>query len=55
MAGTIQSLGFPAKFSQTPGQIKRPAPLLGQHTREVLQELQYSEETIRQLEDNKVI
>ncbi|GED33701.1 CoA transferase [Brevibacillus centrosporus] len=55
LAGTIQSLGFPAKFSQTPGQIKRPAPLLGQHTREVLQELQYSEETIRQLEENKVI
>jgi len=55
LAGTIQSLGFPAKFSQTPGQVRRPAPLLGQHTQEVLRELQYTEETIRQLEEKGVI
>ncbi|MFP3393114.1 CaiB/BaiF CoA transferase family protein [Brevibacillus sp. SIMBA_040] len=55
LGGRIQSLGFPAKMSKTPGQVKRPAPLLGQHTKEVLAELQYSEEKIRVLEENKII
>ncbi|WP_289140929.1 CoA transferase [uncultured Brevibacillus sp.] len=32
-----------------------PAPLLGQHTKEVLAELKYSEEKIRALEENKII
>jgi crotonobetainyl-CoA:carnitine CoA-transferase CaiB-like acyl-CoA transferase len=55
LAGSIKSLGFPAKFSKTPGQIKRPAPYLGQHTKEVLQELEYSEEQIRSLEEKGII
>jgi crotonobetainyl-CoA:carnitine CoA-transferase CaiB-like acyl-CoA transferase len=38
-AGRVKSLGFPAKLSRTPGQIRRPAPTLGQHTDEVLHEL----------------
>ncbi len=29
---------FPVKFSETPGEVNRPAPMLGQHTREVLKE-----------------
>ena len=38
-AGTVQALGIPVKLSATPGTIRRPAPLLGQHTDEILAEL----------------
>jgi len=38
-AGTVYGLGIPVKLSATPGSIRRPAPLLGQHTDEVLAEL----------------
>jgi crotonobetainyl-CoA:carnitine CoA-transferase CaiB-like acyl-CoA transferase len=36
--GTIPQLGPPLHFSDTPGAIRRPPPLLGEHTREVLVE-----------------
>jgi crotonobetainyl-CoA:carnitine CoA-transferase CaiB-like acyl-CoA transferase len=35
-AGTIPQLGSPLAFSATPAAIRRPPPLLGEHTREVL-------------------
>jgi crotonobetainyl-CoA:carnitine CoA-transferase CaiB-like acyl-CoA transferase len=35
-AGLINHIGLPVKMSLTPGQIRRPAPTLGQHTGEVL-------------------
>lgn len=35
-AGATRAIGCPVKFSDTPAQIRRPAPLFGQHTREVL-------------------
>jgi formyl-CoA transferase len=38
-AGTVYGLGIPVKLSATPGSIRRPAPLLGQHTEEILAEL----------------
>ena len=38
-AGTVYGLGIPVKLSETPGSIRRPAPLLGQHTDEILGEL----------------
>jgi crotonobetainyl-CoA:carnitine CoA-transferase CaiB-like acyl-CoA transferase len=38
-AGTVYGLGIPIKLSGTPGSIRRPAPLLGQHTDEILAEL----------------
>lgn len=34
--GDVHTLGMPAKASRSPARIRRPAPLLGQHTREVL-------------------
>jgi formyl-CoA transferase len=37
-AGTVRALGIPVKLSATPGTIRRPAPLLGQHNDEVLRE-----------------
>jgi crotonobetainyl-CoA:carnitine CoA-transferase CaiB-like acyl-CoA transferase len=41
-AGPTKALGCPIHFSETPTQIARAAPLLGEHTREVLGESGYS-------------
>jgi len=41
-AGRTRALGLPVKLSRTPGKVARPAPLLGQHTREVLEEFGFS-------------
>ncbi len=38
-AGEIQVLGTPIKLSDSPGQVRTPPPLLGQHTADVLGEL----------------
>ena len=43
VAGPVQTIGLPVKLSGTPGGIVRPAPVFGQHTREVLAEIGYSE------------
>lgn len=37
--GTVRTLGFPFKMSGTPPMVRRPPPLLGQHTGEVLRAL----------------
>lgn len=44
IAGTMQTIGLPVKFSKTPGGVNSPAPLLGQNTLEVLTEAGYSED-----------
>jgi crotonobetainyl-CoA:carnitine CoA-transferase CaiB-like acyl-CoA transferase len=49
-AGRMKTLGTPVKFSETRGAVRRPAPTLGQHTREVLGELGYSAREIESLE-----
>jgi crotonobetainyl-CoA:carnitine CoA-transferase CaiB-like acyl-CoA transferase len=36
VAGTVKIVGVPVKLSETPGRVREPAPLLGQHTDEVL-------------------
>ncbi|MCZ8235905.1 MAG: CoA transferase [Inhella sp.] len=43
LAGKTQALGCPIHFSATPAQITRPAPLLGQHTRELMKEFGYDD------------
>jgi crotonobetainyl-CoA:carnitine CoA-transferase CaiB-like acyl-CoA transferase len=42
-AGKVKSIGLPIKFSETPGSVTRAAPVLGQHTREVLREHGFSD------------
>lgn len=49
VAGKVQTIGLPVKFSKTPGKVAAPAPLFGQHTREVLAELGYSSDEIEKL------
>jgi crotonobetainyl-CoA:carnitine CoA-transferase CaiB-like acyl-CoA transferase len=45
-AGRTRALGNPLHFSATPGGTTRPAPVLGQDTREVLRESGYSDAEI---------
>ncbi|WP_350274400.1 CoA transferase [Kribbella sp. HUAS MG21] len=37
--GTVTTPGFPYRFSRTPADVRRPAPLVGEHTDELLTEL----------------
>jgi formyl-CoA transferase len=54
-AGPIKALGVPVKLSGTPGAVDRPAPLLGQHTAEILTELGYTEAEQRALRAKGVV
>ena len=54
-AGRIRNIGVPVKLSDTPGAIRRPAPMLGQHTDEVLSEHGYSVEDIVRLRGKGVL
>ncbi len=37
--GNVNTLGFPLKMSETPPRVRRPPPLLGEHTAEILDAL----------------
>jgi crotonobetainyl-CoA:carnitine CoA-transferase CaiB-like acyl-CoA transferase len=54
-AGRMKTLGTPVKFSDTPGEVKLAAPLLGQHTREVLEGLGYSAAEIGKLDEDGAV
>ncbi len=47
--GRHRILGIPVKLSDTPGVVRGPAPLYGQHTEEVLREIGYTAEEARAL------
>jgi len=47
--GEIRALGIPVKMSDTPGSIRHAAPLLGEHTAEVLVEAGFTAEEINAL------
>ncbi len=53
--GTVKLIGIPIKLSETPGQIRRVPPLLGEHTDEVLREAGYSAEEIAWLQRDRVV
>jgi crotonobetainyl-CoA:carnitine CoA-transferase CaiB-like acyl-CoA transferase len=53
--GRIPQLGFPIKFSDTPGSFRTPPPTLGQHTKEVLSSLNYTEQDIARFASAGVI
>jgi formyl-CoA transferase/CoA:oxalate CoA-transferase len=53
--GASNLVGSPINMSATPPKFFRAAPLLGEHTEEVLEGLGYGKETIKELRDSKVI
>jgi CoA:oxalate CoA-transferase len=55
-AGNLRIAGSPFHLSETPGEVRDPAPLLGQHTEEVLLEvLEYPRQRVRELIEEKVV
>jgi formyl-CoA transferase/CoA:oxalate CoA-transferase len=54
-AGTLRMAGSPIKLSQYTATVRRPPPLLGEHTAEVLSELGYSAADIAAMRDTGVI
>ncbi len=53
--GPLRMLGIPIKLSDTPGVVENAPPRFGEHNREILLNLGYSEEDIRRLADHEVI
>jgi len=47
--GRIRVLGNPIRFSETPAQVRTPPPRLGQHSRDLLRELGYSDAEVARL------
>jgi crotonobetainyl-CoA:carnitine CoA-transferase CaiB-like acyl-CoA transferase len=53
--GTVNTLGIPVKLSKTPGSVRLHAPLLGEHTDDVLLEAGIDDERIAALRDEGVV
>ena len=54
-AGRMTTLGLPVKFSDTPGRVHGPAPLLGEQSRAILSEAGYSDSDIDGLIERGVV
>jgi len=54
-AGKIKMIGFPVKLHRTPCKIALAPPHLGQHTQDILRELNYSEEDIQECRQSGVV
>jgi crotonobetainyl-CoA:carnitine CoA-transferase CaiB-like acyl-CoA transferase len=53
--GKVQIQGINAEFSDTPGKVQRPAPLLGEHTAEVLLEIGYTADQVADFIARKLV
>lgn len=55
VAGSLKVLGVPIALSATPGSVRTPPPLLGEHTEPILKALGINNESIAQFRRDKVI
>ena len=53
--GTLSLFGLPLKLSATPGSVRRAAPVLGQHSEEILAAAGYDAQEIAALRESRVI
>ena len=53
--GLFRAFGIPVKFSKTPGYVKKPSPLLGENSCEILEELGYTHHEIDRLLQEGII
>ena len=53
--GPVKTLGFPVKFSATPGKVRYGAPAYGEHSREILREYGFDERQIEAFEHERAI
>lgn len=49
VAGAVKTIGHPVKFGKTPAKVTKAAPVLGQHSREVLEQAGYGPDAIKNL------
>ncbi|MFL5819354.1 MAG: CaiB/BaiF CoA transferase family protein [Solirubrobacteraceae bacterium] len=54
-AGVVRQLGVPVKLSRTPGGLRQPGPVLGEHTDEVLAALGYSDDEVAALKESGAV
>ena len=53
--GKLKNIASPIKYSRTPLKIRSFAPKVGQHTKEILKSLKYSDEDIKVLKKEKIL
>jgi crotonobetainyl-CoA:carnitine CoA-transferase CaiB-like acyl-CoA transferase len=53
--GPVKTIGLPVKFSDTPGKVRRGAPVYGEHTREVLRQYGFDDARIEALVRDKAV
>lgn len=53
--GELKLFSMTAKFEKTPGNVEKPPPKLGEHTKEILGSLGYSDEQICQMKHRGVV
>ena len=53
--GKIKQVGIAPKFSRTPGKVRSLAPLPGEHTDEILEELGYKRDEIQNLREEGIV
>jgi crotonobetainyl-CoA:carnitine CoA-transferase CaiB-like acyl-CoA transferase len=54
-AGKVKTIGLPVKFSATPGKVAHAAPILGQHSRDILAEHGYAAAEIEALAAERAV